>query len=145
MVTKYHWIIKVDETNFNSVTLLCLKSNWQKGFWKVYSKLVILIFSLGSNHIFLVFSPIKLFGNTCIFTSFFLLWLWQSFLQLVFCFQNCSDLLWEKIVLVIEITSKNYSNIERSVQFMKQNAFLTFFLEVSQIQYIRTIKKKIGI
>jgi hypothetical protein len=31
------------------------------------------------------------------------MWLWQ----LVFCYQNCSDLLWEKNVLVIE---KNFWN-----------------------------------
>ena len=38
--------------------------------------------------------------------------------EMVFCYQNCSDLLWEKIVLVIEkifeITRTIYSNSERS-------------------------------
>ena len=56
--------------------------------------------------------------------------------DLVFCFQNCSDLLWEKIVPVIEkhfwnsrqkanifeITRTIYSNSQRSDQFLKQNA-----------------------
>ena len=48
----------------------------------------------------------KNFGNT--------IYLWNfSFTRLstyVFCYQNCSDLLWEKIVLVIE---KNISQVER--------------------------------
>jgi hypothetical protein len=65
-----------------------------------------------------------------------------TLLSLVFCFQNCSDLLWEKIVLVIEknfwnlgwrpriskifeITWTIYSNSERSDQFLEHNAFLT--------------------
>ena len=70
---------------------------------------------------------------------------------LVFCFQNCFDLLWEKNVLVIEkkllkleaecqefanflrSLEHFFSNSERSVQFLKQNAFLSLFLEVSQI------------
>ena len=29
----------------------------------------------------------------------------QKYADMVFCFQNCSDLLWEKIVLVIEKNS----------------------------------------
>ena len=49
-----------------------------------------------------------------------------------FVFQNCSDLLWEKIVLLIkkknffEITWTIYSNSERSEEFLKRNAFLTY-------------------
>ena len=59
---------------------------------------------------------------------------------MVFCYQTCSDLLWEKIVLVIEknfwnsrlkarifkffeITRTIYLNSERSAQFLKQKAF----------------------
>ena len=55
--------------------------------------------------------------------------------EMVFCYQNCSDLLWEKVVLVIEknfeirgwrlrickhfeITRTIYSNSERSEQFL---------------------------
>ena len=34
---------------------------------------------------------------------------WSLFLKMVFCYQNCSDLLWEKIVLVIE---KNFWNLQ---------------------------------
>ena len=46
-------------------------------------------------------------------------------LKMVFCFQNCSQLLRGKIVLVIEKTFYHYHSIsERSVQFMKQNTFL---------------------
>ena len=49
---------------------------------------------------------------------------------LVFCFQNCSDLLWEKNCFVIE---KNFWNsrlkiILNSERFLKQNAFITFFI-----------------
>ena len=54
---------------------------------------------------------------------------------MVFCYQNCSDLLWEKIVLVIEknwgwrprifkifeVTRTIYSNSERSEQFLVNN------------------------
>ena len=60
----------------------------------------------------------------------------------VFCFQNCSDLLWEKmfqwsgtsfeswgwrpsVCKNFEITKIIHSNSERSGQFLKQNAFLT--------------------
>ena len=48
--------------------------------------------------------------------------------EMVFCYQNCSDLLWEKIVLVIEensnfeITRTIYSNSDSSEQFLKQDA-----------------------
>ena len=49
--------------------------------------------------------------------------LWQNKAEMVFCYQNCSDLLGEKIVLVIEkknfeITRTIYSSSERSEQFM---------------------------
>ena len=75
---------------------------------------------------------------------------------MAFCFQNCSDLLLEKNVLVIEKTlefakflrSLNrtiYSNSERWEQFLKQNTFFNLFLEVSQIEYIRTTRIPIGI
>ena len=58
--------------------------------------------------------------------------------KMVFCFQNCSDQLWEKNVLLIKknfwnlrLKAKNLQNFldhmssERSEQFLKQNAFLT--------------------
>ena len=59
---------------------------------------------------------------------------------MVFCFQNCSDLLREKNVLLIEKNLKFqefakvlrslfrtiYSNIDRSEQILKQNAFFNF-------------------
>ena len=73
--------------------------------------------------------------------------------KMVFCYQNCSDLLWEKIVLVIEknfeirgwrprickifeITRTIYSNSERSEQFLVTECFFNLFLEVFQM-YIR--------
>jgi hypothetical protein len=60
-------------------------------------------------------------------------------IERVFCFQNCSDLLVRKNcssdqekVLKFKAEGRKfakiltiYSNIERSVQFLKQNAFLT--------------------
>ena len=74
---------------------------------------------------------------------------------LVFYYQNCSDLLWEKIVLVIEKSLKTfeirgwrlricknfettriiYSNCERwSEQYLVTECFFNLFLEVSLIQ-----------
>ena len=57
---------------------------------------------------------------------------------LIFCYQNCSDLLWVKIVLVIkknnlQITRTIYSNSERSEQFLVTEWFFNLFLEVSHI------------
>ena len=68
--------------------------------------------------------------------------IWIVMLSMVFCDQNCSDLLWEKTVLVIEkniwnsrlkgknckifeITRTIYSNSERSEQFLVTECFLT--------------------
>ena len=80
---------------------------------------------------------------------------------MVFCYQNCSDLLWEKIVLVIEknfwnskLQAENvqnfeiirtfYSSSERSEQSLKQNVF-NLFLEASQIWYMYCSKfEKVG-
>ena len=70
--------------------------------------------------------------------------------EMAFCYQNCSDLLWEKNVLVIaktfeirgwwlrickifEITRTIYSNSEGSEQFLVTECFFNLFLEVSQI------------
>ena len=64
---------------------------------------------------------------------------------MVFCYQNCSDILWEKNVLVIEknflnsrlkaenlqkkveITRAIYSNSERSEQFLVTECFFNLF------------------
>ena len=64
----------------------------------------------------------------------------QKNLKMVFCYQNCSDLLWEKIVLVIkknfwnckifEITRTIYSNSESSEQFLVTECLFNLFLEV---------------
>ena len=70
---------------------------------------------------------------------------------LVFCYQKFSDLLWEKIVLVIEknvwnsrLKAENlqifeiirtiYSNSERSEQVLVTECFFNLFLEVSHIK-----------
>ena len=65
--------------------------------------------------------------------------------EMVFCYQNCSDLLWEKncssdreklfeirgwrprICKFFEITRTIYSNSERSEQFLEQKNFLTCY------------------
>ena len=77
------------------------------------------------------------------------------------CYQNCSDQLWEKIVLVIEktfeirgwkprifkkfeITWAICSNSEWSEQFVATECFFNLFLEVSQIYKIRKIMIQIG-
>ena len=70
---------------------------------------------------------------------------------MVFCYQNCSDLLWKKIVLVIEkniwnsrLKVKNFQkkikitniiclNSESSVHFLVTECFFNLYLEVSQI------------
>ena len=72
----------------------------------------------------------------------------KSISGMVFCYQNCSDLLWEKIVLVIEknfgnsrllickifeITRTIYSNSERTEQFLVTECFFNLFLEVFPI------------
>ena len=55
---------------------------------------------------------------------------------MVLCYQNCSDLLWEKIILVIEIeiTRTIYSNSEKTEQFLVTECFFNLFLEISKIQ-----------
>ena len=67
--------------------------------------------------------------------------------EMVFCYQNCSDLLVEKIVLVIkktfeirgwrckifEITWTIYSKSERSEQFLVTECFFNLLPEISQI------------
>ena len=74
----------------------------------------------------------------------------NEYWEMVFCYQNCSDLLWEKIVLVIEkifeirgwgpricknfeITRTICLNSEKSEQFLVAECFFNLFLEVSQI------------
>ena len=70
--------------------------------------------------------------------------------EMVFCYQNCSDLLWEKLFYLsrktfeirgwrpricksFEITRTIYSHSERSEQFLVTECFFNLFLEVSQI------------
>ena len=72
-------------------------------------------------------------------------------LGLVFCFQNCSDLLWAKVVLVLKksfgnsrLKAKNlqklwdHLNSESSDQYLKQTAFfnlsLEFFLDLIHLE-----------
>jgi len=87
--------------------------------------------------------------------------------QMVFCYQNCYDLLWEKIVLLIEknfwssrLKTKNlqnfeissgtiYSNSERSEQILVTECFLTCswrFLRLNELEQSKfKFEKIIGI
>ena len=82
-------------------------------------------------------------------------------IKMVFCYQNCFDLLWEKNVLVnekifwnsrlkaenlqsFEITRTIHSNSERSEECLVTECFFNLFLEVSQILWIRTTRIQIG-
>ena len=82
-------------------------------------------------------------------------------LEIVFCCQICSDLLWEKIVLwlrktfeirgwrprickIFEIIRTIYSNSERSEQILVTECFFNLFLEVSHISWIRIITIQTG-
>ena len=78
---------------------------------------------------------------------------------MVICYQDFSDLLWEKIVLVMEknfwnsrickifeITRTIYSNSQRSEQFLKQNVFLTCYWMFHELEQIKIkLEKIIGI
>ena len=89
-----------------------------------------------------------------------------NFEEMVLCYQNCFDLLWEKIDLVIEKNfwnsrlkaenlQKNLRSLEQFIQTVKgqtvwlrtifeTECFFNLFLEVSQILYIRTIRIESG-
>jgi hypothetical protein len=56
--------------------------------------------------------------------------LFQENKQMVFCYQNCSDLLWEKIVLVIE---------KKLLKFEAEGREFAKFLR-SLEQFIQTVK-----
>ena len=55
----------------------------------------------------------------------------QNLIVLVFCYQNCSDLLWEKIVLVIEKIFWNSRLKAENLQFLR-----------SLVQFIQTVKSR---
>ena len=67
--------------------------------------------------------------------------------ELVFCYQNCSDLLWEKIVLVIEKTFE--WKVRTQNNFWQQNVFLTCswrFLRSNKLEQLEfKFEKIIGI
>ena len=85
--------------------------------------------------------------------------------DMVFCYQNCSDLLWEKIVLVrktfkirgwrprickiFQIIRTIYSNRDSSEQLLVAECFFNLFLEVSKPNKFEQFKfkfeKNIGI
>ena len=85
----------------------------------------------------------QMFSPIC-FINFFTNFPQFEELKMVFCFQNCADPLWEKIVPMIEkifesrgwrqefakkieitISIHSTSETERPVQFLKKNAFIT--------------------
>ena len=104
--------------------------------WEAF--LILLRFKLHCMHMALIFDGCEDTGHE----------------TLVFLFEYCSDLLWEKIVLlfsdrentfeirgwrlgickIFEITRTIFSNSERSEQFLVTEWFFNLFLEVSQIQ-----------
>ena len=111
------------------------------------------ILLIGSNHQFrnFVVSELDLVFNTATFDKE----------EMVFCYQNCSALPWEKNVVVIEkqnwnsrlrprickkfeITRTICWKSKRSEQFFVTECLFILFLEVSQIWLIRTIKIQIG-
>ena len=83
----------------------------------------------------------KIAWNYYVILSLFLFFIIRAKRVLVFCFQNCSNLLWENIVQVIKKnfgtegqefanfwkSSDQNSNSERLVPFLKQNTLLTCF------------------
>ena len=86
------------------------------------------------NNMYFIFIEIDSWKNLCTIDLEKLQRLARSTtLEIVFCFQNCSDLQWEQIVVAIKKNFWNwrlkagtiYSNSERAQQFLKQNAFLT--------------------
>ena len=65
------------------------------------------------------------------FVLFFLLLIcWPDLTTMVFCYQNCSDLLWEKIVLVIE---------KKLLKFVAEGQEFAKFLR-SLKQFVRKMK-----
>ena len=85
---------------------------------------------------------------------------WFPLKKLVFCYQNCSDLLWEWNVLVIKknfwnsrLKAKNFqkiwticSNSERSEKFLVRERFYNLFLEVNKLEQLEfKLEKIIGI
>ena len=81
----------------------------------------------------------KMAPQRWIYSTLFLLW------KMVFCYQNCSDLLWEKIVLVIQkrfwnsrLKAENLQKFRDHLnnlfkQFLVTECCFNLFLEVSQI------------
>ena len=55
--------------------------------------------------------------NTIVFDHDILVNIWRFRLETVFCYQNCSDLLWEKNVLV---TEKNFWNSKLNAENLKK-------------------------
>ena len=70
---------------------------------------------------------------------------------MVFCLQNCSDLLWKKNVLECDRQyANNLRNLEQFIWTVKGHynfetkCSLKLFLEVSQIYFVRTVIIQIG-
>ena len=85
---------------------ICLKIPWQR---------MIYIRNLTLKKL-LTHSCLEYFKTFQHFNHKFFLFLWLPTILMVFCYQNCSDLLWEKIVLVIE---KNFWNSRLSQELAK--------------------------
>ena len=76
------------------------------------------------------------------YNDFFILKYYQSWKEIVFCFENCSDLLWEK-------TCSSDWDLRSVEQFVRTAIFETehffdYLLEVSIRAYVETIKMQTG-
>ena len=60
--------------------------------------------------------------------------------EMVFCFQNCSGLMWEKNILVIKQIFCKF----KAEEFLKQNIFSNLLIEVSTDWNIGTIRMPTG-
>ena len=89
--TKFHTVNWKTQNSFNTVSD-AVNSDGQTGCKKEENSL---------------FSPLLKLCNSPIRFDFSQFKMSKLNLEMVFCYQNCSDLLWEKIVLVIEIC-KNF-------------------------------------
>ena len=81
-----------------------------------HSKILFLLFSSG---VFSSLSWTRPFDFSPVTKQFWkikevkIIFTWHFFVDIVFCYPNCSDLLWEKIVLVIE---KNFWNLRLNAE-----------------------------
>ena len=69
---------------------------------------------------------------------------WHFVAKSVLTYSERKKFLWPRICKIFDITRTISSNSERSEQFLATACFFNLFLEVSQIEEIRTIRIQIG-